>query len=133
MRPAGKTNAAPTAHNTGPHGAHPRPLEPVAHARHPLLLARHAGPYPQHVRTVGVDALHDLLLLVRLEVAERRRVAADDPDAGEVAPGAGEGRRLPADDPDAGEVASQVQGELRERPLVAPAVQPDAVALLGAA
>src|SRR4051795_3585810 len=60
----------------GAHGAHHRHLEPVAHARHPLLLARHAGPHPQHVRPVGVDALHDLLLLVRLEVAERRRVAA---------------------------------------------------------
>ena len=39
----------------GAHGAHHRHLEPVAHARHPLLLARHADAHPQHVGAVGVD------------------------------------------------------------------------------
>src|SRR3954463_16349976 len=94
-------------------GAHDRHLEPLAHAGHPLLLTRHAGPDPQHVRPVAIDQLHDLVLLVRLEVAERGRVAAHDPQTGEVAP--------------------QVQRQLRQRALVAAAVEPDAVPLCGAA
>ena len=44
-----------------------------------------------------------------------------------------EGRRVAADDVDAGQAPAQVQGELRERALVAAAVQPDAMAALGAA
>src|SRR3954452_1204878 len=49
-------------------GGHHRHVEAVAHARHPLLLARNAGADPQHVGAVGVDALHELGLLVRLEL-----------------------------------------------------------------
>ena len=44
-----------------------------------------------------------------------------------------EGRRVAAHDVDAGQAPAQVQRELRERALVAAAVQPDAVAALGAA
>src|SRR3954464_7077963 len=62
----------------GADGGHHGNVEPVAHAGHPLLLARHAGADPEHVRAVAVDALHELVLLARLEVAERGRVAAHD-------------------------------------------------------
>src|SRR3954468_20326956 len=69
----------------GAHGRHHRHLEAVAHARHPLLLPRHAGAHPEHVGPVGVDARDEIVLLVPLELAEGGRVAADDPDARVVA------------------------------------------------
>src|SRR3954469_22284588 len=114
LHPGGGLRDAPCVEvEGGADGGHHRHVKAGAHPGHPLLLARHAGPDPQHVGPVGVDALDELGLLVRLEVAERGRVAADDPDAGVV--------------------AAQVEGELGEGALVAAAVEPHAVALLGAA
>src|SRR3954451_14267390 len=46
------------------HGRHHRHVDPVAHARHPLLLARHSRAHPQHVGTVVVDAGDHVVLLL---------------------------------------------------------------------
>src|SRR5215218_4752331 len=94
-------------------GAHHGHVEPRAHPRHPLLLLRHADADPQHVRARVVDLVDERVLLLFGHRPERRRVAARDVDPGMA--------------------AAQVQRELDERALVAPAVQPHAVPALGAA
>src|SRR3954454_11198406 len=85
-------------------------IEAPAHRGHPLLLLRHADPDPHDVRAGAVDLVRDRVELGVVEVAERRRAAADDPEAGE----------LPA----------EVQRELDQGALVAPAVEEDPSALL---
>src|SRR5215213_9426085 len=97
----------------GAHGTHHGHVEAAAHARHPLLLLGHADAHPQHVRPGFVDLGHESVLLRGRHRPEGRGIAADDVDA-RVA-------------------LAQVKRELHERPLVAPAVEPDAVGALGAA
>src|SRR5215217_9321295 len=93
--------------------AHDRDVEPLAHARHPLLLLGHADADPEDVGARAVDLVDERVLLLFRHRPEGRRVAAHDVDPGVAAP--------------------QVQRELHQRALVAPAVEPDAVAALGAA
>src|SRR4051794_5131063 len=114
LHPSRRLRDAPRVEVEGrPDSAHDGHVERRAHARHPLLLLGHADAHPEHVGLGSVDLLdHGGLLLAR-ERAEGRRVAADDLDA-----------RV---------LAAQAEGELSERALVAPAVEPDAVAALGAA
>src|SRR3954452_16088155 len=85
-------------------------IEAPAHRGHPLLLLRHADPDPHDVGAGAVDLVGDRVELGVVEVAERRRAAADDPEAGE----------LPA----------EVQRELDQGALVAPAVEEDPGPLL---
>ena len=94
--PAWKSNAAPTPTSTGA-------SQPVAHPRHPLLLLGHADPDPHDVGAGALDVGRDGLLLGVGELAERRRVAADDLQPGMAQP--------------------QVARELDERALVAAAVE----------
>src|SRR4051794_33351830 len=84
--------------------------QPVAHLGHPLLLLGHADPHPHHVRSRRVDVAGDPVLLLLVQGAERRRVAADDLEAGMV--------------------AAQVLGELDERTLVLAPVEVGAAARL---
>src|SRR4051794_9416333 len=73
LHPGGGLRDAPRVEvEGGPDGRHHWYLDALAHARHPLLLARHAGADPEHVGPVVVDARDELVLLVGLEVAERR-------------------------------------------------------------
>src|SRR5215213_10596014 len=92
--------------------AHDRHVQPLAEARHPLLLLRDADPDPEHVRPRVVDLVDERVLLLVCHRAERWRVAAHDVDPG-----------MPP---------AQVEGELHERALVASAVEPDAMAALRA-
>jgi hypothetical protein len=78
-------------------------VDAVAHGGHPLLLLGHADPDPDDVRVRGVDVADDALGLLRAQRTERGRVAADDPHAG-----------IPP---------AQVERELDERALAAPAVE----------
>src|SRR4051812_42049990 len=52
-------------------------IEPIPHARHPLLLLRHTDAHPHDVGTSGVDVRHHLVLIPGRELAEGRRVATD--------------------------------------------------------
>src|SRR5215211_6368463 len=97
----------------GADGAHHGDVEPLPHARHPLLLLRHADADPQHVRARLVDLLDERILLLGGHRPERRGVAPDDVDAGVA--------------------RAQVQRELDERALITAAVEPHAMATLGAA
>src|SRR4051794_35133377 len=81
-------------------------IEPRAHARHPLLLLGRADPYPYDVGPRSVYILSDPGVVGGVELAEGRRVAADDPQPRE---------RL-----------AQVQRELGERALIASAVEVEA-------
>src|SRR5215216_3115527 len=114
LHPAGGLRDAPSVEiERGAHPAHHRHLEPISEARHPLLLLRYADADPEHVRMRPVDLLDERALLGRGQLPERRRE--------------------PAHDADARVLAAQAERELGERALVAPAVEPDAVAPLCAA
>src|SRR5215211_896301 len=114
LHPRGRLRDPPRVEvEGGAHRAHDGDVEPLAHPRHPLLLLRHADADPEDVGTRVVDLVDERVLLLRRHRPERGRVAAHDVDPG-VAP-------------------AQVQRELDERALVAPAVEPDAMAALGAA
>src|SRR5688572_9216492 len=64
-----------------PHGAHHGDVEPLAHARHPLLLLGHADAHPEHVRARTVDLVDERVLLLAGHRPERGRVPAHDVDA----------------------------------------------------
>jgi hypothetical protein len=82
-----------------------RRFQTIPHRGHPLLLLGHADPDPDDVGLGLVDLLDDRALLLVGERAVGRGVAADDLHA-----------RV---------LAAQVQCELDERALVAPAVEED--------
>src|SRR4051812_514727 len=72
LHPRGRLrDAAGMEVERGADGAEDRRVDTVAHARHPLLLARHAGADPDDVGVVGVDARGHLVLLALGELAER--------------------------------------------------------------
>src|SRR5215210_7900712 len=114
LHPRGRLRDAPRVEvECRAHRAHHRDVEPLAHPGHPLLLLRHAEAHPEHVWARVVDLVDERVLLLFRHGPERRRVAAHDVDA-----------RM---------ATAQVERELDERALVAPAVEPDAVAALGTA